>query len=614
MPLIINSNIMSLTAQRNLNRSQTALATSLQRLSSGLRINSAKDDAAGLAISERFTTQIRGLNQAMRNANDGISLSQTAEGALVEINNNLQRIRELAVQSVNASNSASDRATLDQEVQQRLAEIDRIANQTAFNGQKVLDGSFGTAKFQVGANVGETIGLDLQTSMRQADIGAVATATSGDLSAVLTEGSAATYTFDATDIIGDYSDAAATPATKALGGLTEGVDDDTTNTYNLTFDDSAGNILNINTTNVDTSGGTANGDALAAAFENKGFNADGSGTVNGYTLDLGAQTTIAGAINNGTLTVKRADGVDFSFAEAASGYGTSDPAFANAGTSSTDGVSVKATFTITDPESNVLTVTLDSNITSAGALLSAIQDATGYGAATFTAAAGTGNEIVITDGSNATGSFAIGGANATLITDEVVSSVAGVPPTSMTIADDFTITLGGNDYAVADGEYSTVQSLVDAINTALGSNATASSNEAGTTISIAAGEDVTISGTQGLTTLGFNASNTASGDLSTVNVLDVDASNDTINRIDSALTSVSALRSTFGAIQNRFESTIANLGTTVENLSSSRSRIQDADFAAETAALTRVQILQQAGISVLSQANAQPQSVLALFQ
>ena len=138
MAQVINTNILSLTAQRNLNSSQGALATSLERLSSGLRINSAKDDAAGLAISERFSTQIRGLNQAIRNANDGISLAQTAEGALGEISTNLQRVRELAVQSVNATNSDSDRAALNQEVQQRLSEVDRIASQTSFNGRNVL--------------------------------------------------------------------------------------------------------------------------------------------------------------------------------------------------------------------------------------------------------------------------------------------------------------------------------------------------------------------------------------------------------------------------------------------------------------------------------------------
>jgi flagellin len=174
MAQVINTNVLSLNAQRNLTTSQSSLATALQRLSSGLRINSAKDDAAGLAISDRFTTQIRGLNQAVRNASDGISLAQTTESALGELTNNLQRIREIAVQSANASNSASDRAALDQEVQQRLAEVQRIATQTAFNGQKVLNGTFGNATFQVGANVGETITVGLSTSMLTTQIGKTA--------------------------------------------------------------------------------------------------------------------------------------------------------------------------------------------------------------------------------------------------------------------------------------------------------------------------------------------------------------------------------------------------------------------------------------------------------
>ena len=157
MAAIINTNVVSLNAQRNLSSSQNALATSLQRLSSGMRINSAKDDAAGLAISQRMTSQISGLNQAARNANDGISMSQTAEGALGEIGNNLQRIRELSVQSRNASNSVSDRTALNNEVQQLKSEIDRVASTTSFNGIKLIDGTFTNQAFQVGANVGETI-------------------------------------------------------------------------------------------------------------------------------------------------------------------------------------------------------------------------------------------------------------------------------------------------------------------------------------------------------------------------------------------------------------------------------------------------------------------------
>jgi len=182
MPMVINTNVMSLNAQRNLTTSQSQLSTALQRLSSGLRINSAKDDAAGLAISERFTTQIRGLNQAVRNANDGISLAQTGEGALAEITNNLQRIRELAVQSSNATNTNSDRAALQAEVTQLLNEIDRVANQTSFNGVKLLDGSFTGAVFQVGANAGETITVTSVADANVAALGSVSQLTGAALS------------------------------------------------------------------------------------------------------------------------------------------------------------------------------------------------------------------------------------------------------------------------------------------------------------------------------------------------------------------------------------------------------------------------------------------------
>ena len=171
MAQIINSNIASLNAQRNLDNSQGALSTSLQRLSSGLRINSARDDAAGLAISQRMTAQIRGLNQAARNANDGISLAQTAEGALGEIGNNLQRLRELAVQSANGTNSSSDRASLQAEATQLTAEITRVAGQTQFNGLNLLDGSFSAQNFQVGANANQTIAVSSIADARATALG-----------------------------------------------------------------------------------------------------------------------------------------------------------------------------------------------------------------------------------------------------------------------------------------------------------------------------------------------------------------------------------------------------------------------------------------------------------
>ena len=225
MSATINTNIASLNAQRNLTTSQTALATSLQRLSSGLRINSAKDDAAGLAISERFSTQIRGLNQAVRNANDGISMAQTGEGALAEMSSNLQRIRELAVQASNVTNSASDRAAIDLEVQQRLAEIDRTASQTSFNGQKILNGEVGNATFQVGANAGETISVGFATSTRLANIGSAASATSGATMASLIAGAgtpavAGSYTQGTVTGGFDFRNIGAVAATLTAGAIT----------------------------------------------------------------------------------------------------------------------------------------------------------------------------------------------------------------------------------------------------------------------------------------------------------------------------------------------------------------------------------------------------------
>ena len=631
MPQIINTNIASLTAQRNLNSSQNALNTSLQRLSSGLRINSAKDDAAGLAISERFTTQIRGLNQASRNANDAISLSQTAEGALGEIGSNLQRIRELAVQSANATNSASDRAALDLEVQQRLAEVDRIASQTSFNGQKIIDGSFGTAAFQVGANVGETITLDLTTSMRQDQLGAYTNSASVDLTTVISEeitGSAATYAFDTTTLQTNYSDVAATPATQTLGTFTaiteDGANAGTANTidYDLVLDD--GTTTTTATFSI-AEGGTLSAANVSTALTNAGFADTDGDTFAGYTIDFGGEADIADAVTNGSLTFTRADGVNFSITDTVTlndGATATGGSEAFADVTSVDGVPVSTaanrTFTITDAEANAITVVLDSDVTSAADLLNEITTATGYGAATFTAALD-GENIVITDGTSVTGSFVIGGTNSALITGVEVagSTAAGETPTAaneVTVNNDFSITIGTADAVnVANDTYSTSQSLVDAVNTALAGNATAVLND-DNTMSIIANEDVTVEGTTGTGTLGYTGMVAASGDLTTATVTTVADSNDAIRRVDSALTSISDLRSTFGAIQNRFESTISNLNTAVESLSAARSRIQDADFASETAALTRAQILQQAGVSILSQANSLPQSVLGLLQ
>ena len=490
MPSIINTNIASLNAQRNLNSSQSALQTSLQRLSSGLRINSAKDDAAGLAISERFTTQIRGLNQAARNANDGISLSQTGEGALGELTSNLQRIRELAVQSANATNSASDRAALDLEVQQRLSEIDRTAVQTSFNGRKILDGSFGNAAFQIGANVGETISVNLTTSMRTNQIGQIATATGTAVS---------------------------------VNALTDG----------------------------------------------------------GLTIAIGTGTALA---------------VGASVAGIAAGQ-TADSAFAKVNAINAAGVTG-----LTATAANTSTATF-STITGA-----TLGNGTGFVAGTYSLTVnGTTiyNAQTLGDGGSLTGSDVAAQINLFSNTTGVSANFSGGNLT-------LNSTDGRNIVTAETVALGTAGGTTGVAGSGTGIDATQEGTLRGS-ISLSATENITMTGQFA----DIGQANTISKDtttLATQNVLTVAAANSTIQRIDAALTSVSTLRSTFGAVQNRFESVISSLAATSENLTASRSRIQDTDFAAETAQLTRNQILQQAGTAMLAQANQLPNNVLTLLR
>ncbi len=507
MALVINTNVMSLNAQRNLTTSGNQLATSLQRLSSGLRINSAKDDAAGLAISDRMTTQISGLNQAARNANDGISLAQTTEGALQEVTNNLQRIRELAVQAANATNSDSDRAALDQEVQQRIAEIDRIASQTSFNGRKVLDGSFGNATFQVGANVGETISVGLSTSVKTTQIGQIAKATS------TTEVSTGALSGSATIAVG--SSAAVT-----IGASTQG-----------------------------TAAGQSVGSAWAKA------NAINAASVPGLSVT---------ATNNRAFTI-----------------GNTGGAAGNTYSLTINGTNI---FAAVDTSGGALTTQQITDAINAQSANTGVSAALSGTTLLLTAADGRDINIGQTLGGGATGG---------------VSAGTGTTNTTVT-------TLNGVGYL--SGTVGTV------------ANATAYSTDAGASN----GGQLTFSATQNIVMTGDAAAYGFTGSdrtialdtntLSSVGVTTVVKANDTIQRIDSALTSVSNLRSTLGAIQNRFQSVINSLQAVSENLSASRSRILDTDFAAETAALTRAQILQQAGTAMVAQANSAPQNVLSLLR
>ena len=379
---MINTNVMSLNAQRNLTTNNASLGTTIQRLSSGLRINSAKDDAAGLAISERFTTQIRGLNQAARNANDGISLAQTAEGALAEVGNNVQRIRELAVQASNGTNSQSDRDALQKEVTQLQSEIQRVAEQTKFNDTKLLDGSFAGVAFQVGANSGETI-----------TIASIANAQTSSLGGAVTRQTSSV-------------------AASALTGFATAI---------------AAGDLTINGVDVG---------AIAAA---------------GSAQERAGQ--LAEAINR----VSAQTGVGASY----------------------------------DQVSGQLTLSSKAAVTVAGA-----------------------NDAVAVTGFDGTSTF----------TSSTTTGIGNVNVSS----------------------FATAQMAIDVS--------------------------------------------------------------------DAALKSINGARADLGAIQNRFSSVVTNLNTNAENLSASRSRIRDTDFAKETAELARTQILVQAGTAMLAQANQVPQNVLSLLR
>jgi len=498
MPSIINSNIASLTARRQLDQSQASLGVSMARLSSGLRINSAKDDAAGLAISERFTAQVRGLNQAARNTSDGISLAQTAEGALGSANGILQRIRELAVQSANATNSSSDRQALNNEVNQLTAELDRIAQATQFNGQNLFDGTFGTAVYQVGANVNQTISA--------ASVNA-RTSAYGNNQVAGTNAGLSTATA-----------AAATVANGNVGGTLSVAGFVGTSSVTVTANDSAKTIAtNINAV-------TANTGVRASAVSNAQV---AFGAAGGYTLQIISDNTTAQSV---TFSLSAATG--------------------------NDSLSVAA---------------------------AAINDQTSKTGVTAVVNAAS-TALVLTNAS---------GTDIQLARTATAGQVAGTVSVTKLAADGTTAVAG-------TGTITT----------------TASAQSTNVSGAIILDSDRAFSVTPTTTTV-FNGTNAVSSGLNTVASIDVSTTANAYQAIktaDAALSTINRERAKFGALQSRFEATIANLSVTSENLSASRSRIQDADFAAETANLSRSQILQQAGTAMVAQANQLPQGVLALLR
>ena len=491
MAATINTNVSSLTAQRNLGMSQLSLNTSIQRLSSGLRINSAKDDAAGLAISERFTSQIRGLNQAVRNANDGISLAQTAEGALKASGDILQRVRELAVQSANASNSAGDRKALQQEVSQLVAELDRISQTTEFNGSKLLDGTFGTQQFQVGANANQTI-VAATANLR-------------------------------TSVYGNNQVQAAGSAAAAAAWGSNGVTGAT-----VTINGSVGSkAVTV----------TANQTAKAIADN-----------INAVRNDTGV-----------TATARTELSLTFAAAGAYSLNLRSD-----------------------NSSDQAVSFTLSANNTSDGlsAAVSAINEQsskTGVTAALNAA----GTAVVLT---NATG-------NDIRVADTTVAN-AGIVTVQKLASD------GTNSGA----------------SVALAADTTADNSLVSGYITLDSDKSFAVDNSTAVATDAFADASSTLKKVSDLDVTTFTKSTDALKTVDSALAFINGERAKLGALQSRFETSISNLQVTSENLSASRSRILDADFASETANLSRAQILQQAGTAMVAQANQLPQGVLALLR
>jgi flagellin len=467
--LEINSNIASLAAQNNVNKTQNALTSAITRLSSGLRINSAADDAAGLAISDRMTAQINGLNQAAQNANDGISLAQTADGALASVSDNLQRIRELAVESANATNSSSDRASLQLEVSQLQSEIDRVATQTQFNGINLLDGSFTAQAFQVGANAGQTITVSSIASARSSALGQY-------------QGFSLTN-----QSIGTASNTAAAETVTIGGGAAVAL----------------GTIAN-------------DAKAIAAAVTASG--------ISGLTATANATTVAAGT-------------------SAISGTGGSD-------TLSINGLTIAVT-----NSTNAAT-----NRANAVAALNAQSAATGV-VATDT---GSGVSLSAADGRN------------------IVVGAIGTT-TGSTLAD-YGLAAAGTTGGTLNISYSAPSGVTG--------NVVFGGGGFGKTTAIAA-TGTSVSGLDISTVAGANAA---------------------LSSIDAALQSIDSSRASLGAVQNRFTSTVSNLQTSAQNDTASRSGIQDANFAQETANLSRAQVLQQAGTAMVAQANQMPQEVLKLLQ
>ncbi|BDB68048.1 flagellin [Comamonas thiooxydans] len=590
MAATINTNIASINAQRNLSLSGGSLATSMQRISSGLRINSAKDDAAGLAISERMNTQVRGLTVAARNANDGISLAQTAEGALGKVGDMLQRMRDLAVQAGNSTNSDSDRQALQAEVSQLSAEIDRVAKQTNFNGQKILDGSFAGAVFQVGANSGDNVTLGALADTRSSKMSVVSYAQN-------------VISFNANDTttpaIADY--AKAIPA----GTLKISVQTTPAQTVELEAIKGASNSLErlgqvvtaINNKSADTgvtaymSRNEATGNYDISFMSSK---ADATGTPLAVTFEgFGQSTTGIG--------------------------GTYTPQF----TTAPNLIAVPAAVDVTTPTAPATSQELQAwkdyaaNLTAInGTVKPALNLSTDITALNTAIAALEATPTAVTKA--AVNDFFTGGAkafDAAAITTAIATNNANAAITPASV-------VNGLSEASTPADFTTAITKLQTLNTATGFDVSQYQTAgawnpppaAGVKEALAAlGEQVSTESSGGLN-FSRQDNHTQEHGLDDINIGTQQGAWVALKKIDSAIDQINGARATLGAMQSRFENAVNNIDIQTENLSAARGRIVDADFAKETANLSRTQILQQAGTAMVAQANQLPQQVLKLLQ
>ncbi len=569
MALTVNTNITSLGVQKNLNRASEALGTSMSRLSSGLKINSAKDDAAGLQIANRLTSQIKGLSVAMKNANDGISIAQTAEGAMQESTSILQRMRELSLQSANGSNSDDDRTSLQQEFTALTGELTRIANTTTFGGRNILDGSFQNVGFQIGSSANETISFGMTdisaTGLKGSFSEAKADGAATDLSAVVT--GAVAPAFGTT-----YSAAAVTFTAPAAG-----------ETVALTLNGAATPISITETDDTDSVVAKINA-------ANTGANATGVSATKDASGDIVMSSSAAF-----TATAVGSDPADLGGFQA-NAVVTPAPATGLAGDISfnINGTTIGAK---KDDDMAAVRDAINAETTNTG-VAATLKD----GRLTLTST--DGKAISLTNGTGAEGQGALA----------KIGLSAGT--TEAKLVADTSISLNGTEVKFKKGD--TLDSIITSINTA--STGVTASKNADNTLNLFSAKNITIAdGSQGtgLEALGLTAgSTTAITQEATVSSLSITTAADSqksIQALDAAIAQIDSQRAQLGAVQNRFDSTVANLNSISENSTAARSRVQDADFASETAELTKQQTLQQASTAILSQANQLPSSVLKLL-